>query len=191
MREILTELAALLIFVFPDWNAVADGSRPFHVYCDACIDGFGAALEQEQPSGSVRPITYIRRVTSILRVTGLRLTWKLASWVGPSNAFEATAGARSFASSRITRRSKALAKWVITMRESSGGSSLAPPLTTPSSTARAAPAEMPISCSVCYSLPQNTTALDPAVLPPWKMAASSSSEPLGFAPFPVRSPVLA
>ena len=51
VREILTELAALLILVFPDWNAVADGSRPFHVYCDACIDGFGAALEQEQPDG--------------------------------------------------------------------------------------------------------------------------------------------
>ena len=45
--EILAELAAPPILVFPDWDAVADGSRPFHVYCDACIDGFGAALEQE------------------------------------------------------------------------------------------------------------------------------------------------
>ena len=63
VREILAELDAPPILVFPDWDAVADGSRPFHVYCDACIDGFGAALEQEQPDGSVRPIAYISRAT--------------------------------------------------------------------------------------------------------------------------------
>ena len=45
--EILAELVTPPILVFPNWDAVADGSRPFHVYCDACIDGFGAALEQE------------------------------------------------------------------------------------------------------------------------------------------------
>ena len=55
MREILTDLAAPPILVFPDWDTVADGSCRFHVY-DACIDGFGAASEQEQPNGSVRPI---------------------------------------------------------------------------------------------------------------------------------------
>ena len=48
VREILAELATPPILVFPIWDAVADGSRPFHVYGDACIDGFGAALEQEQ-----------------------------------------------------------------------------------------------------------------------------------------------
>ena len=32
-REILAELATPPIPVFPDWNIVADGSRPFHVYC--------------------------------------------------------------------------------------------------------------------------------------------------------------
>ena len=62
MREI-AELAAPPILVFPNWDAVADGSRPFHVYCDACIDRFGATLEQEQPDGSVRPIAYISRAT--------------------------------------------------------------------------------------------------------------------------------
>ena len=45
VREILVELATPPILVFPDWDAVAGGSRPFHIYCDACIDGFGAALE--------------------------------------------------------------------------------------------------------------------------------------------------
>ena len=51
VRQNLAELAAPPILIFPDWDAVADGSRPFRVYCDACIDGFGAALEQEQPGG--------------------------------------------------------------------------------------------------------------------------------------------
>ena len=34
-RNILAEIAAPPILVFPDWDAVADGSRPFHVYRDA------------------------------------------------------------------------------------------------------------------------------------------------------------
>ena len=61
VRQILAELAAPPTLVFPDWDAVADGSRPFHAYCDACIDGFGAAFKQEQPYGSVRPIACISR----------------------------------------------------------------------------------------------------------------------------------
>ena len=63
VREILTELATPPILVFPNWDAVADGSRPFHVYYDACIDGFGAALEQEQADGSIKPIAYVSRAT--------------------------------------------------------------------------------------------------------------------------------
>ena len=63
VREILTELTTPPVLVFPDWDAVADGTRPFHVYCDPCIDGFGAALEQEQTDGSIKPIAYISRAT--------------------------------------------------------------------------------------------------------------------------------
>ena len=44
VRETLAELATPPILVFPKWDAVADGSRSFHVYCDACIDGFGAVV---------------------------------------------------------------------------------------------------------------------------------------------------
>ena len=63
MREILAELTIPPALVFPDWNAVADGSRPLHVYCDGCIEGFGAALEQNQTNGSIQPIAYISRAT--------------------------------------------------------------------------------------------------------------------------------
>ena len=63
VREILAELATPPVLVFPNWDALADGSRPFHVYCDACIDGFGAALEQEQENRSIKPIEYISRAT--------------------------------------------------------------------------------------------------------------------------------
>ena len=63
VRGILAELTTPQILVFPDWDAVADGTRPFHVYCDACIDGFGAAHEQEQTDGSIKPIAYISRGT--------------------------------------------------------------------------------------------------------------------------------
>ena len=61
--EILAEFDVPPILVFPDWDAVADGSRPFHVSCDACVDGFGAAHEEELPDGSVRPTAYISRAT--------------------------------------------------------------------------------------------------------------------------------
>ena len=63
VREFFAELAAPSLLVFTDWDDVADGSGPFHVYCDVCIDGFDAALEQEQPDVSVRPIAYISRTT--------------------------------------------------------------------------------------------------------------------------------
>ena len=63
VREILAELLTPSILIFPSWDAVADGSRPFQVCCDACIDGFGAVLEQEQSEGSIKPIAYISRAT--------------------------------------------------------------------------------------------------------------------------------
>ena len=63
VRKLLPEHAAAHILVFSEWDAVADGCHPFHMYCDACIDGFGAALEQERPDGSVQPTTYISRAT--------------------------------------------------------------------------------------------------------------------------------
>ena len=55
VRKILAELATPPILVFPNWDAVADGSRPLHV--------FGATLEQEQEDGSIKPIAYISRAT--------------------------------------------------------------------------------------------------------------------------------
>ena len=61
--EILAELTTPAVLVIPAWDAVADGTSPFHVYCDACIDGFGAALEQEQTDGSIKPIAYTSRAT--------------------------------------------------------------------------------------------------------------------------------
>ena len=63
VRQTFTELDAPLSLVFLDWDTGAGGFRPFHVYCDDCIDGFGAGLEQEQPDDSVRPISYISRAT--------------------------------------------------------------------------------------------------------------------------------
>ncbi|CAB1114482.1 unnamed protein product [Ectocarpus sp. CCAP 1310/34] len=63
VKTLLSELARPPILVFPDWAAIEDNSRPFRLCSDACIDGFGASLEQEQLNGSVRPIVYISRAT--------------------------------------------------------------------------------------------------------------------------------
>ena len=69
------------------------------------------------------------------------------------------------------------------MSQFSGGSRFSRRSTTPSSTARAAPTEMPISCHVCQSLLRNTTALELAASPPRNMAASSSSSLWTLHPF--------
>ena len=61
VRKILGELTTPPVLVFPDGDAVTDGTRLFHVYCDACIDWFGSAPEQEQTDGSIKPIAYISR----------------------------------------------------------------------------------------------------------------------------------
>ncbi|CAB1121588.1 unnamed protein product [Ectocarpus sp. CCAP 1310/34] len=47
----------------PGMVKVVKTFRPLRLCCDACIDGFGAALEQEQLDSSVRPIVYISRAT--------------------------------------------------------------------------------------------------------------------------------
>ena len=70
----------------------------------------------------MRPIAYISCATLDSERHWTPLDLEAGSMSGLSNAFEDTSGARSFASSRITRRSKASAKWETTMRESSGGS---------------------------------------------------------------------
>ena len=63
VRALLAELAAPLILVFPDWDAVIGKSRPFCLHCDASTDVLGATLEQEQLDGSIRPIVNISRAT--------------------------------------------------------------------------------------------------------------------------------
>ena len=63
VKSLLRELSEPPVLVFPDWDAATNGSRPFRLYCDACRDGFGATLEQQQDDNSVRPITFLSRVT--------------------------------------------------------------------------------------------------------------------------------
>ena len=65
VRTLLKELSAPPVMVNPDWYAVPDNSRPFLLYCDASVDGFGATLEQEQKDGStiIRLIVFVSRAT--------------------------------------------------------------------------------------------------------------------------------
>ena len=107
VREILAELTTPPVLVFPDWDAVADGSRPFHVFFDACIDGFGAALEQEQSDGPINPSRTSAELRSTRKGVGLLLVWRLAASSGLSNASAATFGAPSSEYSQTTRLWKA------------------------------------------------------------------------------------
>ena len=123
---------------------MVDGSRPFHAYCDAFIE---LALPLNKRGQLGRCGSSLTSAALPLSGNGLRSTWKLAALSGSSNAFEATSTARSFAPSRTTRWPNALAKWEITMCEPSGGSGFLPYSTTPSSTPRASPTEIPFPVS--------------------------------------------
>ena len=149
VRDVFTKLATPPIFVSPDWDAVADGSHIFHVYCDACADGFGGALEQEQPDGSVRSITYISQDTLDPGKHWTRLTQKLTDLPGASNDSEAALGARRFCIFPNHKPLDSIGE--ATTRTSSGGLSFSPRSTTRSSTKREAPTEKLTFCSVCRS----------------------------------------
>ena len=75
VRTLLEELSAPPVLVYPDWDAVADNSRPFLLYCNASVDGFGATLEQGQKDGSIRPIVFIsiKRLRRFLWGTTVRI----------------------------------------------------------------------------------------------------------------------
>lgn len=44
---------------FAHWNTNYDGSKPFRLHHDACINNFGATFEQGQPGDHVRSIIFI------------------------------------------------------------------------------------------------------------------------------------
>ena len=103
VRYILAELATPQILVFPNGDAVADGSRPFHVCCDVCIGELGAALKQEQSDGSITPSCISAELRSTRKGIGLLLIWRPAASFGLSNASEATFREPNSAYSPTTR----------------------------------------------------------------------------------------
>lgn len=64
VRSLVAVLSAPSVLAYPDWKAVYVGSRPFCLFVTRVLmDGFGAALEQEQPDGVLRPLVCISRAT--------------------------------------------------------------------------------------------------------------------------------
>ena len=64
VRRLLSVLSEHLVLVYPDLGAARDKSGKCMLCCDASEAGFGAALEQAQSEGTVRPIVYLSRATS-------------------------------------------------------------------------------------------------------------------------------
>ena len=80
------------------------------MYCDTCIDGFGAAFDQGQPKGFVRPIAYISSAALDSEMHRIPLDLEAGSVVWGIKILEGYLWGTNFASSRITRRSKGLTK---------------------------------------------------------------------------------
>ena len=190
MRDMLAELVAPPVLVFPDWDAVEDGSRPFRVYCDASI-GFGATLEQEQLDGSVRPIAYVTcaNFDSGRHWTPLYLEADSLVW-----AIKRLRGYLWGTKFRIFSDHKALENiGKTTTRESRGGSSTLPRLVTHSSTEREAQMVMLTSSCSCHSRRLSTTTAVLAASPlstmrPYTLSGLATCSPhwLGWAGAPTR-----
>ena len=63
VHALLEQLTSLDVLAFPDFPAAIAGDRPFHLIIDASVDGLGAAVEQEQADGTMRPICFLSRST--------------------------------------------------------------------------------------------------------------------------------
>ena len=79
VRELLAELASPPVLVYPDWEGVSDDSRPFRLYCDASVDGFGGTLEQEQRDGLFAQSCTSAEPRSNPSGTGRLWIWKQAA----------------------------------------------------------------------------------------------------------------
>ena len=91
VRELLAELSAPPVLVYPKWDAVTDNSRPFIYYCYASVDGVGATLEQRKIITLFTPLCSSAAIPSSLNVSGPRSIWKREASSGASNVFAVTA----------------------------------------------------------------------------------------------------
>ncbi|CAB1102906.1 unnamed protein product [Ectocarpus sp. CCAP 1310/34] len=75
VRVLLFELANPPVLVYPDRDAVSDGSRPFHHYSDAHSDGFGRTLNKNgrvapsDPSFSSTELLWTPNVTGFISIS--------------------------------------------------------------------------------------------------------------------------
>ena len=63
VREMLDELSSPNVLAFPDFEAAISVSRKLRLVTDASADGLGVVIEQKQPKGSIRPLSYLSRTT--------------------------------------------------------------------------------------------------------------------------------
>ena len=109
VRERTAELSAPFVLAFPDWETVADGSRPFRVYSHASTDMLASiilvlSLGRSSPTAPCDRSPAPVALPSTRRDPELRSTWKHAALYEPSGFFEAFFGARNPAYVRTTKR---------------------------------------------------------------------------------------
>ena len=121
VRELLAELSTPPVPVCPNWESVTDNSRPFILYCDASVDGFGASLEQEQDDRTVCPIVCISRATIESERHWTPLDLESGSTIWSIKSFRGYLWGTNFAFFRTATRSKASTRSSNTTCERSGG----------------------------------------------------------------------
>lgn len=75
IRGVVSEHREPHVSIYADCDAAIDVSRPFGLNCDDCRSGFRATLNQQQPDGTICPITLLsgiivpnKKISTILKV---------------------------------------------------------------------------------------------------------------------------
>ena len=63
VKELMDKLSSPEVLAFPCYQGAISGERPFRLVADASENGLGAVIEQLQPDGIVRPLSFFSRTT--------------------------------------------------------------------------------------------------------------------------------
>ena len=143
VRTPLKELSAPPVLVYPDWDAVADNSRPFILYYDVTSMVLEPHLSRNKNAAQYALLFSSATLHLSLSDAGPCSTSRLAASSGVSSASKDVCGVPPSASFRTTRRSKASPGLSSTTPESRDGSNFSQRSAILSGTAKAAQTETP------------------------------------------------
>ena len=160
IRAIPHELTEPPILVYPDWDAVADNSRPSASTATLASTASGRLSSKNNPTAPSAPSSTSAAPPWTLNVHGHPSTSRPAASSGRSSNYAGICGPLVSRYIRTIRYSRTLPRLASTMLASGAGSSSFRPTPTRWSTAKARPTTTPTSFHAYHNQPPTPTAPD-------------------------------